>query len=154
MLQETFRAVANSLDRFRKEKPQDTFRGWLHGVTSHKVRDYWRKRAKTPDAFGASDSTGLFEAIPDVTDESSGSAPKNELAWLVQNAALQLKETVVESTWQSFWRTVVDGENPSDVAADLGISVNAVYRAKSRLLKRLREELGDLDGIFGEERNR
>ena len=42
-----------------------------------------------------------------------------------------------------FWRTAVDGHAPTDVAADLGLSVNAVYVAKARLLRRLRAEYGD-----------
>ncbi len=55
-------------------------------------------------------------------------------------AALDLGAT----PWQAFWRVTVGGSFPEDVAKDLGISVNAVYKAKSRILRRLREELHDL----------
>lgn len=47
-------------------------------------------------------------------------------------------------TWRAFWRVAVDGCSPADVADELDMSVNAVYIAKSRVLRRLREELGDL----------
>jgi RNA polymerase sigma-70 factor (ECF subfamily) len=49
-----------------------------------------------------------------------------------------------ERTWQAFWQTVIGGRAPRDVAADLGMSPGAVRVAKSRVLHRLREELGDL----------
>ena len=39
---------------------------------------------------------------------------------------------------------VVRDRPAADVAAELGISVNSVYLAKSRVLRRLREELAGL----------
>ena len=47
-------------------------------------------------------------------------------------------------TWQAFWRTTIQGESPSDVAAELGVSKWTVYKAKSRVLQRLRDEFDDL----------
>jgi RNA polymerase sigma-70 factor (ECF subfamily) len=49
-----------------------------------------------------------------------------------------------ERTWQAFWRTTIDGQTPRDVGADLHMSPGAVRVAKSRVLHRLREELGDV----------
>jgi RNA polymerase sigma-70 factor (ECF subfamily) len=46
-------------------------------------------------------------------------------------------------TWQAFRRVVIDGQRPADVAADLGLTRNAVYLARSRILRRLREVLGE-----------
>ena len=45
-------------------------------------------------------------------------------------------------TWQAFQRYVVDGQPPAQVALELGVSLNSVLLAKSRVLKRLRAELG------------
>ena len=47
-------------------------------------------------------------------------------------------------TWQAFWRTAIDGREAKDVAADLAMSQGAVRVAKSRVLQRLRAELGDV----------
>jgi RNA polymerase sigma-70 factor (ECF subfamily) len=47
-------------------------------------------------------------------------------------------------TWDAFWQVAVGGRAPADVAVTLRISVNAVYLAKSRVLKRLREEFAAL----------
>src|SRR5208282_5272345 len=43
-------------------------------------------------------------------------------------------------SWQSFTRTALKGERAAAVAADLGMTVNAVLLAKSRVLRRLRQE--------------
>jgi RNA polymerase sigma-70 factor (ECF subfamily) len=49
-----------------------------------------------------------------------------------------------EHTWQAFWAVAVDGRPGTDVAAELGMTPGAVYVAKSRVLRRLREDLGEL----------
>jgi RNA polymerase sigma-70 factor (ECF subfamily) len=49
-----------------------------------------------------------------------------------------------KNTWQAFWWVAVEDRQTDDVSADLGISVNAVRKAKARVLRRLREEFGDL----------
>jgi RNA polymerase sigma-70 factor (ECF subfamily) len=59
--------------------------------------------------------------------------------------ALQLMQAEFQpTTWQACWETVVRGRSGADVARELGISVNAVYLARSRVLRRLREELGGM----------
>jgi DNA-directed RNA polymerase specialized sigma24 family protein len=49
-----------------------------------------------------------------------------------------------ERTWQALWRTTVDGRSPAEVAGELNMTAGAVRVAKSRVLRRLRQELGDL----------
>ncbi len=57
VLQEVFAAVASNLVRFRKERPHDTFRGWLSTITRNKVRDYFRRRADRPAAVGGTEAS-------------------------------------------------------------------------------------------------
>ena len=54
-------------------------------------------------------------------------------------ACEQVRREVTEVTWQAFWRTAIDGQPGKQVAADLGLSVAAVYLARSRVLARLKE---------------
>ncbi len=63
---------------------------------------------------------------------------------LYQRALELIQGEVQEKTWQAFWHVAVDDRTPADVAAELDMTVNSVYLAKSRVLRRLREELGDL----------
>jgi RNA polymerase sigma-70 factor (ECF subfamily) len=75
---------------------------------------------------------------PSGTDEE---ALSNEL----QRRALELiRAYFSHTTWQAFWRYAVQKDNPADIAQDLGISVWSVYAAKSRILRRLREEFSEL----------
>ena len=60
-----------------------------------------------------------------------------------------MRRDVQEKTWTAFWRVAVDGERPADVAADLGMSANAVYLARVRILARLREEFAGLIALGG-----
>jgi RNA polymerase sigma-70 factor (ECF subfamily) len=57
--QEVFAAVAGGIDAFRRDRPGDSFRGWLWGITRHKVNDLWRRRAGQPDGAGGSGAQQL-----------------------------------------------------------------------------------------------
>src|SRR5262249_61134789 len=57
-------------------------------------------------------------------------------------AAEEVRSEFAPKTWPAFWRPGVDGRSPGDVAAELGLSVGAVYIARSRVLARLRLRIG------------
>ena len=64
---------------------------------------------------------------------------------MLARRALELMRTEFETnTWRACWESVVSERAAADIAAELGITVNAVYLAKSRVLRRLREEFADL----------
>ena len=65
-------------------------------------------------------------------------------AWLSRRVLESIQAEFESRTWQAFWRTTVDGQPPAGVAADLQMSVPAVYMAKSRVLRRLRQAMGEL----------
>ena len=48
------------------------------------------------------------------------------------------------TTWRAFRRVAIDGISAADAARELGVTINAVFIAKSRVLARLREEAGGL----------
>jgi RNA polymerase sigma-70 factor (ECF subfamily) len=77
--------------------------------------------------------------IPD--DEETQSATSE----LVHNAMNAIRSEFEPRSWQMFWRVVVDGHLPRDVAEDMGVTPDAVRMVKSRILRRLRQELGDLE---------
>ena len=56
-------------------------------------------------------------------------------AWACEEA----RRTVNDASWQAFWRTAVDGQPGKQVAEALGLTVAAVYHARSRILARLKE---------------
>lgn len=49
-----------------------------------------------------------------------------------------------EPSWKAFWRTAIDGLPTEFVANELGMTAAAVRQARSRIMRRLRLELGDV----------
>jgi RNA polymerase sigma-70 factor (ECF subfamily) len=143
VFQEIFAAVAAHLHGFHKEGAGDSFRGWLLTIARNKVRDYYRRRQKHPEAVGGSDAQELLHNLPDPGDESSPPS-ESEDTDLLRRALELVRGDFEETTWQAFWQVVVEDRSAAEVAAALGVSVNAVYKARARVLARLREELGDL----------
>lgn len=148
VLQEVFSAVASHLERFRLDRPSDTFRGWLSTIAHNKVRDHFRRRAREPAAIGGTEATHQLQQFADPLSieqppELAGDPAFDEL---LLKALESIRGEFHERTWQAFWRTVVDGRAAVDVAADLAMKPGAVRVAKSRVLLRLRRELGDEPG--------
>jgi RNA polymerase sigma-70 factor (ECF subfamily) len=145
VMQEVLLTVAAKVASFRREYPQDTFRGWLWTITRHKLGHWMRRQRAREKAAGGTDVQRrlLAVAVPEDPSESSLAAGAAGVADLYQRA-LQLIRTEFEPrSWEAFRRLVFEEQRAADVAADLGMSRNAVYVTKSRILRRLREVLGD-----------
>ena len=141
--QEVFQAVAGGLAQFRRDRVSDTFRGWLRGITRHKLLDLLRRAKNQPQGQGGTDAQRRFLAVP-AEDADLVPEPAEQVAALYRRALEQVRGEFEDRTWQAFWRSAVDGQAPGDIAADLGVSPAAVRMAKSRVLRRLREEVGDV----------
>jgi RNA polymerase sigma-70 factor (ECF subfamily) len=145
LLQEVFHGAAQGIGSFRRDRASDTFRGWLRGITHHKVLAFWRGRDRHPEPPGGSDALHRLHEIPAPDADLAEDAEEQEQSSALFHRALSLLRSEFEPrTWQAFWRVTVDNQSSADVAGELGMSANAVRMAKSRVLRRLREELGDL----------
>jgi RNA polymerase sigma-70 factor (ECF subfamily) len=142
LLQDVFRAVTGAIGRFERTADTGTFRGWLWAIARNKLRDHFRAADRRPAAAGGTDAHDRFQQIPDdEPDSAPDSAPSRDL---LHRALESVRTGFEERTWQAFWRTTVDGRPPADVAAELGLGLASVYQARSRVLRRLRDELGGL----------
>lgn len=171
VFQETFQAVALHIGDFRKRRKLDTFRGWLRTITLNKINDHFRKLQREPRGIGGSEARQQLAELAAPTEGSEASAAasassakpvdpllalggggeaalppeEQELEHSLFRRGLELiREEFEVRTWQAFWMTAVDGRATADVAADLKMTPGAVRVAKSRVLNRLRAELGDL----------
>lgn len=144
VFQEVFQSVATHLDGFRRERPGDTFRGWLRTITRNKVNDHFRRREKEPAGVGGSEARDLLAQVPGALPTEETPIAEEPEGALLHRALELLRSEFEPKTWQAFWQTAVDGRSATDVAADLGMSPGAVRVAKSRVLHRLREDLGEL----------
>lgn len=135
LVQDVLLTLVQKLPDFQYD-PAKSFRGWLRTVTLNKWRERGR-RALPPNQAGVD-----LGALAGPADEAFW---EQEYRQHLANRALQLIQSdFEESTWKAFWRHVVDEQAVNKVSAELGISVKAVYLAKSRVLRRLRQELAGL----------
>jgi RNA polymerase sigma-70 factor (ECF subfamily) len=145
VVQEVFRCVFRDIDKFQNERPSDSFRGWLWTVTRNRIRDHFRLRSRQAEAYGGTDAWRRFESIPEKEPESESDSGTSKTTSSPLHRALELvRNDFGATTWQAFLRVAVQGRTAADVAAELGISVNAVRKAKARVLRRLREEFGEV----------
>ena len=146
--QEVFATVASSLGTFQSDRPGTTFRAWMRGIARHKLWHHARKRSEP--AVGGTDLQKQLEQIPAPADEDEDenqlelSENPDDVTGLYRRALSQFKQEFENRTWTAFWRVTVENRLPVEVAAELGITANAVRQAKSRVLRRLREEMGEL----------
>jgi RNA polymerase sigma-70 factor (ECF subfamily) len=134
-----FREVAGFERRGR-----GAFRAWLRTILAHRVRDYFRGQKYRPTATGDSDFLRRLDEL-----ESSDSALSRQ--WDREHdehvaAALmqRVQAAFPPEKWQAFRRYALEGEPAAQVAEALGLSLNSVLLTKSRVLKRLRQELAGL----------
>ncbi len=145
VFQEVFSSVARSVDGFLLRQNGGTFRGWLYTITRNKIHDFYRVKAQRIDAAGGSVAQDMLAQVPDIDDESLDSTHIGETVNLFHRALDLVKCDFEDRTWQAFWRSAVENEPTNEIAADLGMTANNVRQAKSRVLRRLRQELGDAD---------
>ncbi len=146
VFQEVFKAVAAHYPSFHKERPGGTFRGWLRRITQNKVHDHFRRLDREPKATGGTDAQFRWSQIPETDWDDDAPETDPSQHQLFQRALQRIQAEFEERSWRAFWRVVVDGRSPQDVAEELSMSPGAVRVAKCRVLHRLRQELGDLPG--------
>lgn len=139
VVQEVFLAVKKSFPTFRRESPEDTLRGWIWGITKYKLHDYARGHYQEQPLYNESE----IQSSPPL-DELDENTVLSSTAHLVRRALELIRPEFNDQRWEAFWRVTVDVHSPADVAEDLKVSRNVVYKAKSDVLRRLRLELGDL----------
>jgi RNA polymerase sigma-70 factor (ECF subfamily) len=144
VFQEVWGAVATHIHAFHKESPKDTFRGWLRTITTNKVRDHFRRLRREPMATGGTDAQMRWSQLPETDADDEGPEANEDNHRLFQRALELIQTEFEERSWSAFWRIVVDGRSPQDVAEELAMSPGAVRVAKCRVLHRLRQELGDV----------
>jgi RNA polymerase sigma-70 factor (ECF subfamily) len=147
--QEVFAAVARHIADFRRDRPGDSFRGWLWTITRNKVRDHRRRLADQARAAGGTTAREVMNQVAEAAGPGSETAAEGESGDLYRRALELIRSEFEERTWRAFLMVTVEGRLPADAAAELGTTPGAVYIAKSRVLKRLREEFADLLGERG-----
>ena len=144
VVQEVFLSIHRSCGGFQKRDGDTGFRGWIWMITKNKIRDHFRAASKQANGVGGSDALqGIHQIIDPELPDKDPSQP-GDTAALLHRALEIVKVEFREKTWDAFWRAAVLGQATDIIAEDLSISVASVRQAKCRVLKRLRQQLGDI----------
>ncbi len=141
--QEVLATVCRAIRGLEYDTERGSFRGWMKTVRATRLIN-WRAKHKTqPEGSGDTAVWKLLEgqSAPDDDDRWEREYRRSVLDW----AAEQIRGEFQDSTWQAFWQTHACGKPSAEVAQALGISVGAVYIARSRVLARLRQEIRQID---------
>jgi RNA polymerase sigma factor (sigma-70 family) len=144
LVQEVLTTLVTELPKFRYDRERGAFRGWLRTILVNRLRGFWRKRQNRPIATGDTNFVGVLDQLQDPHSELSRRWDEEHDRFIAGRLLERLQPDFEAATWQAFRRVVFDGAAPRDVAAELGITVNAVFIAKSRVLQRLRSEMRGL----------
>jgi len=142
LAQEVLVVVFREVARFDRKR-EGSFRAWLRQVTVNKIRNYRRKRQRRP-VVGLDPADGFLERLSDPNDDLAREWNQDHDKHVVEKLLAVVQSDFNPTTWVAFQRFGVDGVPAGRVAEELGLSENAVILAKSRVLKRLREEAGEL----------
>ena len=153
LCQEVFQAVAGAIDRWDPDPARGKFRSWLFRIARNLLVNFLADQRRSVRGSGRTSVHEMLEARP-AEDPQAGAAfaaefRRQAFRW----AAGRVRNEFSESTWHAFWKTGVEHRPIATVAAELGLSVGAVYIARSRVISRLRACVEELtqDGGLGAE---
>ena len=138
LVQEVLLVVHRELPKFEHNQRRGAFRNWLRQIVVHRLRNFWRSHGRL---IAAGNDSQLEEQLKQLEDDGSQLSQRwdREHNLAVARKLLDLIESrFTESTRLVFRRLVVDGADADTVAAETGLSLNAIFTAKSRVLRELR----------------
>jgi RNA polymerase sigma-70 factor (ECF subfamily) len=139
LAQQVFLVVVENLPEFRHNGRPGAFRTWLRGICVNRLRGFWRSRLPT-----LPESEEALTRLEDRDNTLSRQWDREHDEFVFRQALALIEGEFKPATWQAFHRLALDNAEPGVVAAELGMTVNAVFIAKSRVLSRLREEFAEL----------
>jgi len=143
LAQEVLVVLFRELPSFERRR-HGSFRAWLRQVTVNRVRGFVRDRHKQPLAGLGSEAGQLLAQLEDPGSDLARQWDQDHDRHLFRKLLAVVEPDFAPATWQAFLRFGLEGRPAAGVAAELGLSESAVMQAKFRVLKRLREEAGEL----------
>jgi RNA polymerase sigma-70 factor (ECF subfamily) len=143
LAQEVLVVLVRELPTFERRR-QGSFRAWLRQVTVNRVRAYAKGRLKQPLAGLGADGERLLSQLEDSNSEVARQWDRDHDDHVLRKLLAVVRPDFDPATWQAFTRFALDGLSADEVARELAMSESNVVQAKFRVLKRLREEAGDL----------
>jgi RNA polymerase sigma-70 factor (ECF subfamily) len=144
LAQQVLTAVSKAIDRWQIDPARAKFRTWLHRIAHNLIVNALTRAA--PDR--ASGSEG---AQAQLNQQAASEGPESDLVRIefrrevFRWAAEQIRHEFRPATWNAFWLTAVEDQSIEQVAKRLQISCGAIYAARSRVMRRLKEQVCEFD---------
>ncbi len=139
IVQEVMSVLVRELPNFRRRR-NGSFRRWLRTITAHRLAGHYRSRKNRPVALGCPVEESPLTQLADPTSELSRQWDREHDRYVLSRLMELIAPLFEETTLAAFRRVAFDGIAPAQAAAELGMSLNAVLVAKSRVLSMLRQE--------------
>ncbi|HEY7154794.1 MAG TPA: sigma-70 family RNA polymerase sigma factor [Gemmataceae bacterium] len=138
--QEVLLSVVKHLPTFEHTGHRGAFRSWLRTIVCSRTGDYWRASERGLQADGGSGATATLQQIADPNSDLNRRWDEEHDRYVLDCLLDLVEEEFEPATVRAFRRLALDGGSGAEVAAEMGLSVAAVYVAKSRVLQRIRQE--------------
>lgn len=141
--QEAMAQVAQLVGSFEHNGRVGAFRNWLRTITVNACRNFSRKAKRFPQSFGGTTFQEMLEKLQDensdVSREFNLEHDQHVLLELLKMVSKQFQPDTIEV----FRLHVMEGVSADEVAEKQGVTPQAVYVAKSRVLRSLRQVATD-----------
>lgn len=143
LTQRVLAAIANSIGDWQPKAPGAKFRHWLRRVAKNETLKFLTRQPHDRARGGTSVLTALHAAPAE--DQIEQEIERETRRQLIRRAAKIVREQVAQPTWQAFALTMIEGQSIEDSANALGLNIGSIYAARSRILKRIRETVRQLE---------
>jgi len=140
IVQDVLLHVSERLPTFQHDGRTGAFRNWLRQVLVFRLRKHWEKAKRRPVATGQTDFLNTLHQLEDPASGLSRLWDREHDRHVAKALVDFVQKRLSEQSRAVLQRTVIGGESPAAVARDLGMTPNAVYAARFRVLQHLRKE--------------
>jgi RNA polymerase sigma-70 factor (ECF subfamily) len=144
LTQDVAASLVRELPRFEHSGREGAFRKWLRRLVVNRTLGYWRKRRRRGSAIEQVRASEVLRLIEDRRNELADRFDAEHDAFVLQRLMELIEPCFTTSTWSAFRALAIENRPAAEVAEELGLTVNAVLIAKSRVLQRLRSEAAGL----------
>ena len=143
VVQEVLAVVLRRVSEFERQRT-GSFRAWLKLITVNCLRQSLRQQRHRAVGSGDSQVLEVLNTLEDPHSQISSLWDREHDEFVMKQLLQMIRSQFAANTWRAFERVALEGAPSEDVAAELGITVNAVFIAKSRVMARLRQEADGL----------
>lgn len=140
-----YESIVKNIAKFEYDRSRGSFKAWLRTLVNRRVAELWRKRREQQ----ADSATLRQRAADDPTPEDifDRQWKRQHIRYCVE----RVREQVAENTYKAFCMIVLDGKSVADACSALDMNANQVYQAKSRVLRRVRDQMTKIGYQLDEE---